>query len=331
VNRRRSSITVALITLLLLGTLGVALVLNPPHTQLTKQQNDFTIVRFDAALHLPMFVSQSLDTPDETVTRAVIVIHGLGRNADGYFDYAAASISDMPGVLLVAPLFATVDDNLEPTQLYWSSSGWSSGNLSASTDRPWRISSFGVIDELTARLHETFSNLESVVIIGHSAGGQFVNRYAAASTDTSLRFVVMNPSSYLYLSPERPSPSGKFKVPANAPAGYDDYKYGLKDLAATSYMNKIGAVALREHYRNAQVDYLLGEEDVRTDDDLDTTPPAMIQGSNRLQRGLNYFQYLGFTFGSSVYDHHSLKVVPGVGHSASKMLRSDEAREAMMR
>ncbi|MGI5940418.1 MAG: hypothetical protein ACOX8V_07040, partial [Thermoleophilia bacterium] len=42
-----------------------------PHTQLTKQQNDFTIVRFDAALHLPMFVSQSLDTPDETVTRAV--------------------------------------------------------------------------------------------------------------------------------------------------------------------------------------------------------------------------------------------------------------------
>ena len=51
-----------------------------------------------------------------------------------------------------------------------------------------------------------------VVIFGNSAGGQFVNRYAAvgrgpgalAARGIQTRFIVANPSTYLYFGDDRP-------------------------------------------------------------------------------------------------------------------------------
>jgi hypothetical protein len=61
-----------------------------------------------------------------------------------------------------------------------------------------------------------FPNLKAVVLAGHSGGGQLVQRYAVVgkaaaaltSTGIHLRYVVANPSSYLYFSDERPSRGG---------------------------------------------------------------------------------------------------------------------------
>ena len=236
----------------------------------------------------------------------------------------------MNGVLLVAPRFTTADDSPTATQLYWKSSGWSRGDLSESSGRPWRISSYGVVDEMVARLRARFVNLRSVVIAGHSAGGQLTQRYASASSDPSLRFVVMNPGSYLYLSPERPDGAGGFAVPEPAPAGYDNYKYGLQNLAGTPYMATIGANTLRSRYEAAHVRYLLGALDTDPEgSNLDVRTPAMLQGAHRLERGQLFFDYLGFTFGASVYERHVLTVVPGVGHSARGMFGSTAARTTM--
>jgi pimeloyl-ACP methyl ester carboxylesterase len=298
---------------------------------LVRSLASFGITRSGSTLSVPVYVSQPLTVPDARVTRAVVVLHGLSRNVEGYWDSAAAGLKGAPGVLLVAPLFATSSDSPATTQLYWTSSGWPKGNLSESSGRPWRISSYGVLDEMIARLRSTFGSLRTVVVIGHSAGGQFVQRYAAASADAGLRFVVMNPGSYLYVSPERPDGNGGFAVPAPAPRGYDDYKYGLQNMSNTSYMASIGAAALRSRYQAAHVRYLLGELDTNPDDpDLDTSASAMVQGAHRLQRGEYFFSYLGFTFGSSIYERHELVLVPGVAHTASGMFRSAAGRAAML-
>ena len=297
---------------------------------LVRSKTSFSISRAGSTLTIPVYVSQSLTVPDVRVTRAVIAIHGIGRNADGYWDYAAAGLKGVSGVLLVAPQFATADDNPAKTQLHWAGSGWSEGSLSESSGRPWRISSYGVVDEMVKRLRARFVNLRSVAIVGHSAGGQMTQRYASTSTDPNLHFVVMNPGSYLYLSPERPDGSGGFVAPDPAPDGYDDYKYGLRNLGGTPYMAAIGATTLRSRYAAAHVRYLLGALDTDSHDpDLDVRAPAMLQGAHRLERGQLFFRYLGFTFGAPIYEGHTMTVVPEVGHSARGMFGSAAARAAM--
>ena len=58
------------------------------------------------------------------------------------------------------------------------------------------------MDSLISHLLSNFSNLQDIVLVGNSAGGQFVNRYAAGSDQEGggmIRYVVSAPSSYLYL------------------------------------------------------------------------------------------------------------------------------------
>ena len=63
---------------------------------------------------------------------------------------------------------------------------------------------------------------------------QFAQRYAAFgiapnfARGVAVNFVVVNPSSYVYLDPARPSNNGtQFAAPAATNCKYDDYKYGL--------------------------------------------------------------------------------------------------------
>ena len=57
------------------------------------------------------------------------------------------------------------------------------GRTAAESDTsPWTISSFAAVDEMIGRFARArFPNLREVVVAGHSAGGQFTIRYAAAT------------------------------------------------------------------------------------------------------------------------------------------------------
>src|SRR3546814_1128487 len=151
------------------------------------------------------------------VTRSVIVVNGAGRNADEYYQYivdAAKASGVSAGTLSVAPQFLT-DDDLEKHHpadegaiAYWSSGGWKKGNLSKDEplSRSFRISSFAVIDRIVAAISDRsiFPNLDKVVFAGHSAGGQFVNRFASGTAlpgthpENVYRLIAANPSSWPY-------------------------------------------------------------------------------------------------------------------------------------
>ena len=72
------------------------------------------------------------------------------------------------------------------------------------------MSSFDVLEQLLAALvdRRRFPLLEHVTVVGHSAGGQTVHRFALASTfappsGVQLRFVVSNPSTFTYFDNKR--------------------------------------------------------------------------------------------------------------------------------
>lgn len=315
---------------------STATTIAPPTTEVRLRR--FPVTRGDATLHAEYCGNGAIGS-DTAVRRLVMVVHGSNRNACDYAGWAleaATEAGELHGTLVVAPRFTTGDDlttGLEDT-LYWSKGGWKSGSnsLASPHPRPFRVPSFTVVDEMIAQAKATLPNLEHVVVAGHSAGGQFTNRYAAGASVTSgTRFVVANPSSYLYLDSRRWDGTSFHLLDESALAacpGVDNYKYGLQNLYA--YMRAVGVDGLRAQYGARTVHYLLGERDTSTtSSSLDTTCSARWQGPNRLERGLRYHEYLGTFYGGDVHERHRLAVVPGVAHDARAMLTSDAGREAL--
>ncbi len=281
-------------------------------------------------------------------TRAIVLIHGINRDADRYF----AQVRHLIGrhgdggarTLLLAPQFLEPEDavahRLERTAPCWSD--WSWGGQSVADRFGRSVSSFEVIDGLLRDLADqrVFPHLREVVLLGHSAGGQFVNRYAAAGggednvlrpAGISISYVAAAPSSYLYFTRERrvPGSTDSFApvaVRLSDPLGlvtYDDYGYGLQHLDRYPYVARVGAGAIVEQYPLRRVTYLVGERDNDPRGRyLARGPAAMLQGENRLERGVVYQNYLRHTFGPEIRQRQELVIVPDVGHDSDGLLAS---------
>ncbi len=284
------------------------------------------------------FCNGTIEHSDSAFTRAVVVVHGADRNADGYYDrtYEAAQMAGQAQqhTIIVAPFFMIPEDNPPPGVIYWDyNSQWKQGDAS-SVQLARRKSSFAVMDSIIRRLLQNQPNLQHIVIAGHSAGGQFVNRYAAGNRiqqmadsvyQVDMRYLIANPSSYVYLNNKRrvQGTMNQFAVPQNSgcQSTYDNYRYGLKNL--NSYMWYSSADSIRAWYRKRRVYYLLGEEDNDPNhSSLDTSCPAELQGAHRLERGLIYYNYIGKYYGQEVYGNHFLATIPGIGHSSSGIFQS---------
>jgi len=281
--------------------------------------------------HLGYYSTFAL-APSARVTRVVIVIHGRGRDAQAYFSAGVAAASAerrLADVLVLAPQLASRSRRDEH---HWRSSDWIGGGRS---DDAAQVSSFAVLDELLASLcgagASTFPRLDTVVLAGHSAGAQLVHRYVAGGVGcrdsrVTMRYVVMNPSSYLYIDGRRRAGTGRFDVPETDCARYDEYKYGLRDLNA--YLERVGPARMRARLLTRRTWYLTGAEDTAHDDGLDESCAARLQGSERLSRARSYARYTRLfpAWTGSVF-----LTVPGIGHDGRQMLLSESARRIMFR
>jgi hypothetical protein len=258
----------------------------------------------------------------------VIVVHGALRDSDRYLASAqhAARLA-CSDALIVAPQFlADVDraaGDRADEALYWQVEGWKGGYPALG---PSPLSSFGVMDSLLGRLAPEPGPDPAVVIVGNSAGGQFVNRYAAvgrgpdalAARGLRVRFVVANPSTYLYFSRERP-----VAVPGGVPV--NDWRYGFD--RAPGYVDADPRRSL-ERYLARDVTIVLGALDHDAASLLlEVSPAAMAQGANRLDRGLRYDQHVrGLARAAGLPFRHRLVRLAGVGHTAAEVLAAPQTR-----
>jgi hypothetical protein len=198
-----------------------------------------------------VYRSQPLATPNDKVTRAVVVVHGGSRDADVNFIHvlAAAFVAGaLDDTVIVSPRFASNEesvprnasdansvaaaraaprDALAPRELNWISQfggrHWNAGGVAVNAN----ITSYEVIDEILRRLakKDAFPNLKSVVVAGHSSGGQFVGRYQMVNRvhdelEVTVSYLVSNPGAYTYLDDLRPTASAIPPNVSSSVAGY---------------------------------------------------------------------------------------------------------------
>lgn len=235
----------------------------------------------------------------------LLVLHGLGTNAPGYRDYAIP-LADARGFLVVAPLF---DRKRFPVWRYQTGGlvhdQRAAGEFHVEPAASWTGQIFlALIDAV--RTAEGRADL-AYSLIGHSAGGQTLSRFAAFVPNQARHIIIANPSTWLW-----PSRSERF------PFGFGGLPEKMADDAAL------------QRYLAQPVTVLLGTADIKRSGDLNISAGAERQGANRYERGQNAFraaqqlaQNRGWAF------NWQLVEVPDVGHSARRMFGSAEALSAL--
>lgn len=285
---------------------------------------------------LPLYLSADWSLPRPDIRRAVLVFHGILRNADVYYRDSLQALAEAgeagTGTMMIAPQFLADFDviahKLPPDTLAWDQQDWPAGSASLTVAQ---ASSYDAIDAILAKLADRtlFPNLNQIIIAGHSGGGQIVQRYAVVAkgdkrlTDSGIkvRYVVANPSSYVYFVPERPLPAGGVGPFAGAAAcpSYNDWRYGFAG-RLPPYVQQDPAL-LEQRYLARDVVHLLGTEDTDPNHrSLDNSCAGKAEGPHRYFRGHAYFSSMKARHGATY--RHRLFNVPGVGHHGGHMFGS---------
>lgn len=200
-----------------------------------------------------VYRSYALETHNEAVTRALVIVHGGSRDAHTNFTHALAAAfiaGALNDTVIVSPRFASnheafsetltsagavaaarapARDTLAAGELNWVSRfggrHWNAGGVAANAN----ITSYEVIDEIMRKLADKhiFPNIKSIAVAGHSSGGQFVGRYQMVNRvhdelGVKVSYVVSNPGAYTYLDNQRPTASAiPLHVSASVPGHID--------------------------------------------------------------------------------------------------------------
>jgi hypothetical protein len=267
----------------------------------------------------------------------MIIIHGGGLNAGKSFETGQKIIEsldiDKSRVMVLAPRFLVGMNPGEKGLLFWDER-WRGGGKSLSTglnkDLP-KISRFEVLDKLIDVVTKQKPNLRRIIILEHSARGQFVLRYAAMNNrheilegqGVFIRYVVANSSSYLYLDQTRFhfNSTGKILMTSKEELkecpGYNKYKYGLEELYG--YAKSLSPQVIRTRLLKRPVMFVLGTADTDRGWWLDTSCEGDAQGENRYERGLLYQHHLRPFVKKAPKSQHIWLEIPEVGHNSTEM------------
>ena len=266
---------------------------------------DYSRYRFEAGPSVPA-VYYDAYRPIEAGSRAevaVVFIHGWGGGVSRVLPGFVKALAERAGSeartpYVIAPMFPrrlTLKHHGEPDdgRAVWCDS-WA--NESKSPDRmglaadDWRgggdavgtsFSSYDYIDLIFARFADQtrYPNLKRVVLAGFSAGGQFAGRYAAVGKGVVRKGVTVD---YIAMAP-----STEFRFEKDQP-----WHYGLKN--RPRYAARLTDDEIMANLCSRRVWRGCGSLDVkgRPYTSLDMTPPAVLQGTNRLERFHSFAKYL---------------------------------------
>ena len=288
-----------------------------------------------SAGRLRVYRSHPLDQPNPGIQRALVVVHGGGRNADSIFrsGLAAAFLAGAAeSTLVVSPRFASnqggseCNDTIDGSEIAWGCAGWRWGGPAPANDAVTSFDAMDVTLKQVAR-KDLFPNLRAIVVAGFSAGGQYVVRYAMANKvhdalGVPVSYVVGSPSSYAYPDASRPDAGdGSFQpfIDALNCTTYHRWPYGMQ--ARAGYAATVPDEQLKKQLVSRPITYLLGGLDTTPEFGFDATCPAMAQGPSRLARAQSFQKLMSTKYGA----RHALVVARACGHSDRCVFTSEVA------
>ncbi len=228
---------------------------------------------------------------DPAVLPIVIVMHGVGRDADRYRDEWSA-LAQLNRFVIVAPEFSR--------RRFPDAEGYNLGNVfeQVGGDRldeaTWSFSAIEpLFDAVTGILNSTESEY---TLYGHSAGSQFVHRFLFYKPEARVkRYIPANAGWYTLPDLETP------------------YPYGLSG-------SGVGREALVSAFQKDVVILLGDHDDDAAHPSLRRTPEALSQGAHRFARGKFFFaraKQKAEEFG--VPFNWSMRIVANAKHSNAEM------------
>jgi len=282
----------------------------------------------------------SSDVDYHTATRAIIVVHGLQRDANNSFVaiHKAVETANESNVVIMAPVFFNGydkgkfpwDGKATSNQLVWKGNEWCEGGNNQYPTKIPGVSSFDALDAAIAYFTDKkrFPMIKNIILAGHSAGGQTVQRYIILSDDPpesiTFRSVIANAGSYTYFSPNR------FKPVPDDCTGFNNWKYGLENCQLTyrayHFAHNASSTHLPTRYLTRQVRYLYGTADLGAEDQ---GCAAKTQGANHYERGQLFWKHITESYpGPWVDSIQKVAYVEGVRHNEAAMWKSKEGQAA---
>lgn len=217
------------------------------------------------AAHTGSFIFESWDGPGIRVhtagpsqmgpdTRIVFVLHGVGRNASEYRDNWT-HLAEEHGLYVLVPEFSRAD--------FPGADAYNLGGITA--EQPLSKGAYGAIEAIFDEIRSTKGlGAQTYALFGHSAGAQFVHRFACFEAEARFDIAVSANAGW-YMMPD----------------GSQAWPYGTGGIEqGCSTPDWLARPLL----------VLLGEEDDDPDhSSLRRTPEASLQGDHRLARGMNFF------------------------------------------
>ena len=222
-------------------------------------------------------------------TKVLFIIHGGSRNADKYLSLWLDDAKNK-NVILVAPHFKKEEHP------YYQTLGMSTfSGKSIKNEESW-------LKDSIARFYSFFKNKHNLssdnyLIYGFSGGSQFVHRYLMYGSDRGIEKAAIGSAGWYTFIQNKP------------------YPYGIK--------NKPLEPGRLEWLMSSEVLFLLGDKDNDSNhSSLNNSKGAILQGSNRFDRGNNYFNHLikiGNEF--QIPLRWRFSVIKDVDHDTKKMTK----------
>ncbi|RZO02762.1 hypothetical protein EKG40_25985 [Pseudomonas moorei] len=295
--------------------------------------------RDSGAYPFRIFANADLYQPPKSIKRAVVMLHGVQRDADKYFESGRKLLGNAGlaagNTLLLAPNFLTpTDQDAIDDMPLWPRDKWMYGIESTSGHAG--ISGFKVLDDIVGYLsnREHFPALQEIVMISHSAGAQLMQRYAVVNnldaglkvSGISIRYVVASPSSYLYFDDNRIQDGAFSPVTTVICPSYSRYRYGLEGAPTYLQAQHLSDQQVFARYAARNVTYLVGEKDNNPNSRvMDSSCGANFQGRTRVERQLVYVAYEHFLANKwQTPINHPQHSISGQGHSAPQLFRDEK-------
>ncbi len=254
--------------------------------QTGKGEIDYTCKTADAEknIHIYYYIPEG----DIKSMPVQIVMHGMGRNGDGYYKVWEKQ-ADKYGFILLVPTFS--NEQFAEASYQQGNIMRSNGKFNKKADMTYTI----VDDIFDYFIEHSNSKANMFNIYGHSAGAQFVHRYLLFGNPKVNKAIAAN--------------AGWYTFPTDTTA----FPYGIGNA-----QKEIG-INVSEFY-SRDLTILLGDADTLRTSNLRQTPEADRQGLNRLERGNAFYTFCkkdarekGVPF------NWKINYVSGSSHSNSKM------------